>query len=140
MTDYLQDVGRFGRSLAIAGLAVVATVLAVLNVLVAALLMNPKARAEILGPLLLSGLTFGLLSLATVWMLVRLLRRIRSANGVTTMPLRFIQVCGLLFGSAVIVTAVIGGQVVFVVEGLVIAANMIFLPRLLRHRRAEETT
>lgn len=132
MTDYLGEIGRTGRVLAIVGLGLASTVLAALNLLVVILLADEQARAEIPEPLIASGVTLGLLSFTSFWMLLRLLRRRRSPNRVTMMPVAFIQLGGLLFGAGIIFAAAAGGQTLFLIEGAAIALNMILLPRLLR--------
>ena len=70
MADYLGEVGRSGRGLAIFGLGLASVVLAALNLLVVIVAIDPKARAEIRGPLIASGLLFGCLALVCLWMLL----------------------------------------------------------------------
>ena len=138
MTDCLVEIGKTGRSLAIIGMGVTSAILAAMNLLVVVTLIDGRALAEIRGPLIGSGLIFGLLALASVWMLLRLLRGKRSSNKVTMMPALFIQVFGVLFGTGIVIAAVIGGEMIFLGEGVGIAMNMIFVPWLLRRRSQPE--
>jgi hypothetical protein len=54
------------------------------------------------------------------------------------MPVWFIQIFGLLFAAGIGFAALVGGRKLFLVEGLLVALNMVFLPRLLRRKLSEE--
>src|SRR5205807_5989695 len=131
MTDYLQEVGRTGRLLAVLGLALAAAVLAALNVVLVIVAAQQQARAEIPGPLIGCALMFGFLSFASAWMLARLLRRARSSNQITMMPVWFIQLFGVFIGALIVFTALVSDLTLFVLEGLGFALSLVFLPRLL---------
>jgi hypothetical protein len=139
VADYLGKIGRTGRRIALGGLIITAAVSATVNLLVVILLIDPRARGDILGPLIASGLVFGGMTLVSFWMLLSLLRRGRSSNKVTMMPTLFIQGFGLLFTIGIGFAAVKGGQKLFLAEACLIALNMLFLPRLLRRKLSEES-
>src|SRR5258708_3976173 len=138
MTDYLSKVDRTGRIVIIVCLGLTTLIWAALSFLVVILLMDEKLRATP-GPLVGCGLLFGFMTWASGWMFLRLLRRTRSANQITMMPVWFIQVFGLFFAAGIVFAAVVGVQSVFVIEGLVVALSMIFLPRLMRKRPLQES-
>jgi hypothetical protein len=125
---------------AIVGLALAAAVLAALNILLVIVAANQQARAEIPGPLMGCALMFGFLSFASAWMLARLLRRSRSANQITMMPVWFIQLFGVLFGAGIVFMALAWDQPLFALEGLGLALSMIFLPKLLPRNPPEQST
>ena len=54
------------------------------------------------------------------------------------MPVWSIQIFGLLFAAGIGFAALVGGRKLFLVEGLLVALNMVFLPRLLRRKLSEE--
>jgi hypothetical protein len=138
VTEYLHEIGKTGRRLAICGLGLTAAVSAAINIAVIVVPMDPRARAEIPGTLLATGLVFGCITFASVWMLLRLLRKGRASNKVTMMPVWFIQVFGLLFAAAIGFAAIEGGHKPYLVEAFLVALNMLFLPRLLRRKLSEE--
>jgi hypothetical protein len=82
VTEYLREIGNTGRRLAIWGLGLTAAASAAVNLAEVVAPMDPRARAEIPGTLFATGLVFGCLTFASVWMLLRLLRKGRSSNQV----------------------------------------------------------
>lgn len=138
MTDYLREIGNTGRRLAICGLGLTAATSAAVNLAVVIQSIDPRAQAEVPGPLIGTGLIFGGLMLASVWMLLRMLRKGQSSNTITMMPVWFIQVFGLLFAAGIAFAAWKGGHKPFMAEAFLVALNMLFLPRLLRRKLSEE--
>ena len=137
MADYLGEIGRISRGITLGGLVLTAAISATVSLLVVILLIDPRARGDILGPLIATGLVFGGMTLVSFWMLLSLLRRGRSSNKVTMMPTLFIQGFGLLFAIGIGFAAVKGGQKLFLAEAFLIPLNMLFLPRL-RRKFSEE--
>ena len=135
MSDYLREVGRTARILAIVGLSLAIAVLAVLNLLLVVAVMGGGVPARMLGPLVGSALLFGFLIFASTWMLLQLLQGSRSRNQTTMMPVWFVQMFGILLGAGSVFAAVAGQQPLFVIEGLAVSLTMIFLPRRLRRSR-----
>jgi hypothetical protein len=75
---------------------------------------------------------FTLFSLATSWMLVRLLRNARARNGKTTMPEWFIQAFGVLMLAAIGLVAVTQRNPLFFCEACGVALAMVGIRSLLR--------
>ncbi|HWE39497.1 MAG TPA: hypothetical protein VG406_23300, partial [Isosphaeraceae bacterium] len=135
MRDYLVDVGKTGRILAIALLSLATAILAAGDLLIVVTAADRKAWAEIPGPLIGSGLIFGVLTISSAWMLLRLLRGRRSSSTITMMPVRFIQGLGILYSAAILFVALKGPGWIFAGEGVGFALSATFLPWLLRRRR-----
>jgi hypothetical protein len=98
VVDYLEPVRRPVRWAAIVALGVAVLVLTAIELFVAAIPFfapgyTPDDAPFILGVLAL----FGAFLVVCSWMLVRLLRDGRAANGVTVMPLWFIRLSGVAF-------------------------------------------
>jgi len=132
MPDYLKEVGRTARLLSVVGLSLTTFILGLSTFLIVYDLASGRVPARDRGLLTAAGLLFGLLLFASGWMLLRLLRRTRSANGVTMMPAWFIQAFGVLLGGLVLLAAIVGRQWLFTVQGAGVIVSMIFVPRLLQ--------
>src|SRR5262245_18909361 len=132
MPEYLKEVGRTARLLSIVGLSLTTVILGLLTFLIVYDLASGRVPGRDRGLLTAAGLLFGLLLFASGWMLLRLLRRTRSANGVTMMPAWFIQAFGVLLGGGVLFAAIVGRQWLFTVQGAGVIVSMIFVPRLLQ--------
>src|SRR5580704_11157652 len=107
MADYLGEVGKLGRVLAIIGLTV-STLLfgpAFLCV-VGMLILNMPADAEKARTMFGQAVVAGVFGGASLWMLVRLLARTRARNRVTIMPIWFIEFFGVPFLSGIVVVAI----------------------------------
>lgn len=75
---------------------------------------------------------FAVLSGASVWMLIRMLRGVRAQNGRTVMPLWFIQGFGVLVICGVVFAAVKERNLLLLVEGLGVALAMLGIRRMLK--------
>lgn len=82
---------------------------------------------------------FALLSWASVWMLVRVLRDARAANARTTMPEWFIQVFGVLLVVGIIISALTARRLLLLAEGLGVALAMLGIRRLINAPDTEAT-
>ncbi|MEM7558628.1 MAG: hypothetical protein AAF394_05865 [Planctomycetota bacterium] len=83
---------------------------------------------------------FGLLTAVCGWMLIRMLRRQRAANGRTVMPEWFIQLAGIVFLIGICVIAVLGRIPWLFSEALGVALAMIGIRVLLRQSLPNEET
>lgn len=83
---------------------------------------------------------FGLLTSVCGWMLIRLLRRQRAANGRTVMPEWFIQLAGIVFLIGICAIAILRGIPWLFGEALGVAVAMIGIRVLLRQSLPDEET
>jgi hypothetical protein len=133
MPDYLSEVGKSGRVLAIFCLTVSTLIFGptFLGIVAMAILDMPtdaeKARA-----LIGSAVVFGVFAGASLWMLVRLLVRTRARNGLTLMPIWFIEFFGVLFVTGNVILAIVERSPWLVAESLSVCAAMIFVRRNVR--------
>jgi membrane protein insertase Oxa1/YidC/SpoIIIJ len=131
MTNYLGEVSPSFRWLAIIALGLASLVLAALNIIVILCFTFQDARDKIMGPLIGSGLIFGFLTVASVWMLMRLISGKRSSDNRTMMPVWFIQAFGIFFAIGIILASFITREFLFAFEGLSVALIMILIKRFL---------
>jgi ABC-type transport system involved in multi-copper enzyme maturation permease subunit len=142
MIDFTQEVSRPTRILAIIGLSLCSLALVAVNLMIAIFLMLPgpanKKDPTPTGAIWGSILIIGVLTVASFWMLIRLLKGTKSANKVTMMPTWFITIFGFLFGCGLILVAVMGDGIPMAIEGIGISAAMIFIGRRVRKTQAEQ--
>src|SRR3954469_7705473 len=133
MTDYLKDIGRAGRIVTIALLGLTATALDAMIALIVVAMLRAKPEAGAIAVFGATILFLGTFASAAVWMILRLLREDGSSEGVTIIPVRFIQGFGLLMLAGAVASAVMGiARTRFAVGGVVLAVNMILLSGLIR--------
>jgi hypothetical protein len=131
MPDYFREVGGAARVLAIVGLSLTTLIMGTALLLAIAMLLCGVFQCGDGVPVWPSAALFAFMTFASGWMLLGLLRRTRSANGVTMMPVWFIQLLGVLFGAGVVFLA-IEKEEPWILLGLFgIVGTMVFLPRLL---------
>ena len=137
--DYLAQMGEPTRKVTIAVLVAAASVCygCFVIIVAVALVHLPNAANGPIGPILGSIAIFGVLAFATSWMAFRLLRRERSANGITTMPERFIQIFGILLLLGIGFTAILNRNIWLVVEGVGVAIAMITIRSMIRGRQSD---
>lgn len=128
--------GEKTRKVAIMGLGAAAMVCWPLFVLVVgvALVLVPNDPQAPIGSILGSMAIFGGLAFATTWMVIRLIRRERSQNGITMMPEWFIQVFGILLLLGIVVSAVLLRNIWLVGEGVAAAIAMITIRSMVRSK------
>jgi hypothetical protein len=111
MPDYLNEMGKWSKRFTIVLLVIIAFVCWGLLILGFVSEWNrPPNKPLELGPMITVVAIFGGSGLISVWMLARLMRRTRARNGVTMMPLWFIEAFGFAFGAAVCATAILFRQ------------------------------
>src|SRR5262245_10254569 len=103
--DYLADVGGAARIFAIVGLAVAFLVLGGIDSILVTLFIHGRVRPKDQRSLWSCVGLVGVLWLVSGWLLLRLVARRRSANGITLMPTWFIQLFGVVFAVALIFTS-----------------------------------
>ncbi len=89
-----------------------------------------------IGPLCGCLAVFGLLSITSGWILIRLLRRQRANNGKTVMPEWFIQFFGGVFLLAICITAVANNEPWLFGEAIGVAVAMIGIRVMLRREES----
>jgi hypothetical protein len=135
LPDHLGEVGKFGRALGIVCLTV-STLLfgAAFLGLVAMLILDMPADAEKVRSLIISAIFSGAFAGVSLWMLVRLLTRTRARNGVTLMPIWFIELFGILLLGGVVAWAITLRSPLLFVESLSVTGAMLFVRRKVRAR------
>jgi hypothetical protein len=139
MTDYLAEVGRRGRSLAVAALTIATAIFGLAFVgLIAMTIRDKPADADEWriagGSLFVSG-TFAGVSL---WMLSRLLRSTRSRNGITTMPLWFIELWGVVLACVLLIEAIVDRSLWMLAGSTSVVFAMLFVRRSVRNRLGQQ--
>jgi len=135
---FVSDVSGPVRLFAIAAMLAVALIcgacfLIVTGVVIVAIDQAPP------GPVIGTIGLFGFLTFASGWISIRLLRKQRAANGRTVMPVWFIQLFGIVFLIAFIITAIVLRQIWLLGGGIGIALTMIGIRSLLRQPISSQT-
>lgn len=128
--DYVSQVGEPARlvsMLAMTAATLVCCSIFLLVVAFAIVAFDTAPRGPLIGCIFL----FGVLSLASGWLAIRLIRRERSANGRTMMPEWFIQVFGAVFALGICTSALFSGRWWLFGEGLGVALTMLGVRRIL---------
>jgi hypothetical protein len=139
MTDYLAEVGKRARSLAVAALTTATIIFGLAFFgLIAMTIRDKPANADewriAVGSLLVSG-TFAGISL---WMLSRLLRRTRSRNGITTMPLWFIELWGVVLACVLLIEAIVDRSLWMLAGSISLVGAMLFVRRSVRNKLRQQ--
>jgi hypothetical protein len=127
VTDYLQPVGKAGRIVSIVGCMITAIVCQLVSIVVATDMIQRGSINYQGKPLWMSVLVLGLLGGAAAFIAWRLVRRHASANGITILPVRFIQLSGILLLTGLCFVAWYRGSVIFMFEAVPIFVAMIFV-------------
>jgi hypothetical protein len=136
MTDYLRPVGPAWRRLALIVCVPASLVCGTLTLLLV-LDMIHRGSPEIQGkPLWVAACVLGVLALSSRWIVVRLWRG-TIANGVTLMPVWFIEVFGALLLMACIWLLISGRWAFGLSAALGVAVSMLLIRRQVRRRRHE---
>jgi hypothetical protein len=138
MPDYMREVGGFVRVLSIVTLFLGTLICGTLLLLVVGILLSGTFRFAGGVPVWPSALLFGFLTFASGWMLVRILTRARSANGVTMMPTWFIQLFGVAFAVGIIFVAIARKEPFILLELFGVVPAMIGARWLLRKKWSKE--
>ena len=139
MPDYLRQVSNPARMLAVICLMLStlffgAAFLGLLAMTIQRIPAGAEKVRESIGQLLV-GAVFATVSL---WMLVRVLRRTRAPNGVTIMPIWFIELFGVLLFGGNVVFAIMERSPGLVLEALSVAGAMIFVRRKVRAKLQQD--
>lgn len=132
--DYLAEVSKPTRWTTIALLLLAATASSACFLLAVGVAIVGPDNVPI-GPLCGCLVIFGLLSITSGWILIRLLRRHRANNGKTVMPERFIQLFGVAFLIAICIAAVANEKPWLIGEAVSVAMAMIGIRVLLRREQ-----
>lgn len=84
-----------------------------------------------LGPLLLSVFVLGAMTIASGWMFIRLVRNQLAENGYTVMPLKFIQIFGVVFLIGLCVSAIVLQNGLLLAEAAAIGIAMVRVRKLI---------
>jgi ATP-dependent Clp protease adaptor protein ClpS len=138
MADYLQPVGDATRRIAAFACLLAALVAAPVTLLI---VIDMVRRGDFYydgKPLWVGAVVCGLIATASGWMAVRLWTD-RSANGVTILPVWFIEVFGVLFLTGTIWVGVERGGLWdgSVAIGIGVGVAMLLIRRAVRHRAPE---
>ncbi len=91
------------------------------------------------GPLVGCLIIFSTLTFGTIWMSIRLIKKQRAENGFTTMPLVFIQICGMLFLAGLVFVAIQNQNLWIGIEGVAVAFAMLTIRSLIRKKQIEQS-
>jgi hypothetical protein len=105
--DYLSEAGKWLRVLSAVVLAPFALLFALAPVgcAVALVVFTTRGEWNLVTAMAFAAAVNGLIGAALVWLVVRLFRGRRAANGVTVLPLWFIQVVGVVLLPAAVYAA-----------------------------------
>jgi len=136
--DYLKPAGRAARVFSLVG-CIAATAVCLLFVAVATVGLR-RSNASVADQKIAWFIIvfFGLIGCATSALGYRLARGSISNNGVTTMPVWFIQAFGMFLLVGAIFVGVSGGKWINAVEGASLALAMLFIGRKLAMQRKNE--
>jgi hypothetical protein len=135
MTDYLQPVGNGLRRIAVLICLPAALVAAAVTALVVTEMVQ-RGRIDNQGkPLWIAAVVCTLIAVACGWMSVRLWSG-RSANGVTILPLWFIELFGAVFLAAGVWAGIENGWGWGGGAGIGVALSMLSIRRAIRRRRS----
>jgi hypothetical protein len=134
MTDYLRPVGLLGRRLALLACLVTTFVGATATAIAVAGMIQDKVVQHQGKPLWLGVGCAGLLTAAAGWLSVRLWSG-ALANGVTLMPVWFIEAFGALFLTAILWLLWTGPWRAIVFEAVSIGVAMLLIRRQVRRLR-----
>ena len=135
MTDYLHPVGRAWRTSSIVASTLASIVCLVLSFVLGTDMMRRQSLTYDDKPLWLALVLVGAVGVASAFIAWRLVGRRASANGVTDIPVWFIQLFGVLLLLGFCFVAYHRGTSVFMVEGAMVCLAMIFLSRRIATRR-----
>lgn len=137
MTDYLQPIGPKGRRYALIA-ALTATLFFAAGIFILIAAMTPNAPRFNGGKPLWPAIgTLALLASVSGWLSLRLWLG-HSANGVTLMPVWFIETCGAVFMLAILFSLLDGGWHWMVPGGISIPTAMLLIRRQVRRRSREQ--
>ena len=135
MADYLQPVGKAGRVISIIGCTFTSLVCLIVSLLLWTDMIRRQSFEYEGKPLWIGGLVIGFIGLAAAFIAWRLVRRDAAANGITVMPVWFIQLFGILFLVGLCFASFYRGTTVFMVQGVIISLAMIFIGRQIARKR-----
>ena len=135
MTDYLQPVGRAWRIISIVGCTLTSIVFLSLSLLAWTDMIRRHSLDYEGGPLWMGAVFAGVIGAAAAFIAWRLVRRNTAANGVTVMPVWFIQLFGFLLLAGLCFVAYFQGTALFLVEGVAVCLAMIFVGRHIAGRQ-----
>ena len=135
MADYLQPVSRAWRITSIVG----CTITSIICLLLSLLLWTDMIRRHSFHyqgkPLWIAAAVVAVIGLSAAFIAWRLVRRHAAANGVTVMPIWFIQLFGVLLLVGLCFVAYHRGNVLFMVEGVSLCLAMILVGRHIGKRQ-----
>ncbi len=135
MADYLQPVSRAWRITSIVGCTLTSVICLLLSVMLWTDMIRRHSFDYEGKPLWMGAAVVGVIGLASAFIAWRLVRRQAAANGVTVIPIWFIQVFGVLLLSGFCFVAYHRDSVVFMFEGISICLAMIFVGRHIARRQ-----
>ena len=139
MADFLQPVGRGWRIACILGCGLASILSLLLSLLLSIELVRQQSIEQEAKPLWIAVGIVGLIGVASAFITWRLVRQHRAANGITTMPLWFIRLFGVLFLMGIIFVGYAKGFKSFLIEGMFVAEAMIFVDRRIARRQRNKT-
>lgn len=135
MTDYLQPVGRRLRVASIVCCLLASILSSVLAVILWTDMLSQNSFYYEGKPVWIGALVLTGIGVAAGFIAWRVLRSRTAANGVTVLPVWFIQLFGVIFLVGLILVAYHRGSVVFAIEGVIVAFAMIFVGRYIAQKR-----
>ena len=129
MPDYLKRVSSGGRILSILGCSAASIICLVLSVMLWTDMLRRHSFEHDSKPLWMAAVVVIVLGLGAGFISWRLIRRATAENGITTMPLWFIQIFGVLLLLGLSFVAINRGDMLFLYEGASVCLAMIFISR-----------
>ena len=139
MSDYLQPVGKASRNFSIVGSTLTSIICLLLSVFLWTDMIQRHSFNDQGKPLWIAALAVGVIGCAGAFIAWRLVRRLTSGNGLTVMPIWFIQLSGALLLVGFSLVAYDRGSILFMVEGMCISLAMILVGRNISRRQNPRT-
>ena len=138
MTDYLQPVGRTWRITSIVACTLTSIICSLLSLLLWTDMIQRHSLDFEGKPLWMAAVLVAFTGAAAAFVAWRLVRRHAVANGITVMPIWFIQLFGVLLLVGLCLVAYYRGTVLFLVEGVFASLAMIFVGQYIAKRQSHK--
>ena len=138
MSDYLQPVGRVWRIASIICCAFTSAICLLLSLLMWTDMIRRHSFDYEGKPLWVGAAIVGVVGVVAAFVVWRLARRRPAANGITAMPVWFIQVFGLLLLAGICIFIYYREATVVMFEGVMISLAMIFVGRHIAKKRKQK--
>jgi len=139
VADYLQPVGPWGKRFAIVAMVAVSLLGAILTARLVASMIERRSLHFQGKPLWVGACVVAVLTAASGWLAIRLLSGQRSINGVTVMPVWFIEAFGALFLVGMVVVLFTEHAAIGVPGAIGVGVSMLLIRWQVRQRLREQT-